>query len=160
MKILFLHGWGSTPGGTKPTFLARHGHRVLNPALPNDDFGEAVWIAQAAFDQHRPDVIVGSSRGGAVAMNIESGDTPLVLLSPAWKSWGSMSRVKANTVILHCENDILIPFADSQELIRNSRLSAFALIEVGVDHRLADPESLAAMLRAISARGDGTACRN
>jgi hypothetical protein len=33
VKILFLHGWQSVPGGVKPTFLARHGHRhtVVNP---------------------------------------------------------------------------------------------------------------------------------
>ena len=30
MKILFLHGWQSVPGGVKPTFLARHGHEVIN----------------------------------------------------------------------------------------------------------------------------------
>ncbi len=33
------------------------------------------FIAQAEFDQHRPQVIVGSSRGGTGAMNINSGDT-------------------------------------------------------------------------------------
>ena len=55
-------------------------HEVLNPALPDGDFDEAVRIAQAEFDRHRPDVVVGSSRGGAVAMNIDSQDTPLVLL--------------------------------------------------------------------------------
>ena len=73
MKILFLHGWQSTPGGVKPTYLKDHGHEVLNPALPDDDFDAAVRIAQAEFDQHRPDVVVGSSRGGAVAMNINAG---------------------------------------------------------------------------------------
>jgi hypothetical protein len=26
MKILFLHGWQSVPGGVKPTYLAQHGH--------------------------------------------------------------------------------------------------------------------------------------
>ncbi|RMD62660.1 alpha/beta hydrolase, partial [Candidatus Parcubacteria bacterium] len=31
MKILFLHGWQSAPGGVKPTYLALHGHTVLNP---------------------------------------------------------------------------------------------------------------------------------
>lgn len=56
MKILFLHGWTSVPGGRKPTFLTNAGHTVLNPL-------------------HHPDVVVGSSRGGAVAMNIESGDS-------------------------------------------------------------------------------------
>ena len=83
MTILFLHGWTSTPGGVKPTFLASHGHTVLNPKLPDEDIGEAVKIAQAEYDQHHPDVIVGSSRGGAVGMNIECGATPLVLLCPA-----------------------------------------------------------------------------
>ena len=46
MKVLFLHGWHSTPGGVKPTYLKSHGHEVLNPALSNDDFDEAVKIAQ------------------------------------------------------------------------------------------------------------------
>ncbi len=82
MKILFLHGWQSTPGGVKPTYLKEQGHEVLNPALPDDDFDAAVRIAQAEFDRHRPDVVVGSSRGGAVAMNIDSGSTPLVLAVP------------------------------------------------------------------------------
>ena len=80
VKVLFLHGWNSTPGGVKPTFLAQHGHEVLNPALPDDDFAAAVRIAQAEFDRDHPDVVVGSSRGGAVAMNIDAGDTPLVLM--------------------------------------------------------------------------------
>jgi hypothetical protein len=82
MKILFLHGWQSTPGGIKPTYLIDHGHVVLNPGLPDDDFDAAVHIAQAEFDSHHPDVVVGSSRGAAVAMNINSGGTPLVLLCP------------------------------------------------------------------------------
>ena len=32
MKILFLHGWHSVPGGVKPTYLKDHGHEVINPA--------------------------------------------------------------------------------------------------------------------------------
>ncbi len=80
MTILFLHGLNSTPGGIKPTYLKDHGHTVFNPALPDDDFDEAVRIAQGEFDRGKPDVVVGSSRGGAVAMNIDSGSTPLVLL--------------------------------------------------------------------------------
>ena len=80
MKILYLHGLNSTPGGIKPTYLLSHGHTVLNPALPDDDFDAAVRIAQVEFERNHPDVVVGSSRGGAVAMNINSGSTPLVLL--------------------------------------------------------------------------------
>jgi hypothetical protein len=46
----------------------------------------------------------------------------------------------------------VIAFAHSEELVRNSGLPTSALIEVGNDHRLADPEPLAAMLRALEGR--------
>lgn len=148
MRILFLHGWQSTPGGRKPTYLKSQGHEVLNPALPDDDFDASIRIAQAAYDYGRPDVVIGSSRGGAVAMNIESPNAPLVLLCPAWRNWGTATKVKPNTTILHCRVDEVVPFADSEELVRNSELPAESLIEVGTEHRLADDESLEAMVRA------------
>jgi hypothetical protein len=147
MKVLFLHGWQSVPGGVKPTFLARHGHEVINPKLPDEDFSEAVWIAQAEFERHRPEVVVGSSRGGAVAMNINSGAARLVLLCPAWRKWGTARAVKPGTVILHSRADDVVPFADSEELVRNSGPPS-ALVEVGQDHRLADPGPLRKMLEA------------
>ncbi len=154
MKILFLHGWQSTPGGRKPTYLSDHGHIVLNPALPDDDFDAAVAIAQAEYDEHQPDVVVGSSRGGAVAMNIENGDTPLVLLCPAWKRWGTATTVKPNTIILHSEQDDVIPLADSQELLRNSGLSDFNLVFV----RLTDFESIGTMLATVEEVGIKAGC--
>jgi len=148
MTILFLHGWTSVPGGVKPTFLAQHGNTVLNPKLPDEDFAEALRIAQAEFNAHRPAVVVGSSRGGAVAMNIRTANARLVLLCPAWKRWGTATTLKPGAVILHSRADEVIPFAESEELIKNSGLPPSALIEVGSDHRLADPESLRQMLRA------------
>jgi len=37
VKILFLHGWQSVPGGVKPTYLKKdHGHEVINPKLPDE----------------------------------------------------------------------------------------------------------------------------
>ena len=42
-----------------------------------------------------------------------------------------------------------MPFADGQELLRNSGLPESALIVVGTDHRLADLESLAKMLQVV-----------
>ena len=148
MLILFLHGWQSVPGGVTPTFLPRHGHEVINPALSDADFEAGVRIAQAEYDRHRPGVVVGSSRGGAVAMNLDSEDTPLVLLCPAWKKYGTAKTVKPGTTILHSRADDVVPFADSEELVRSSGLPATALVEVGSDHRLADPEPLEAMLQA------------
>jgi hypothetical protein len=155
MKILFLHGWHSVPGGVKPTYLKDHGHTVINPALDDDDFEAAVRSAQEAFDKHQPKVVVGSSRGGAVAMNIQSHRTPLVLLCPAWKNWGNAMTLKANSVILHSRHDDVIPYADSEELVASSRLPPETLIEVGNDHRLADPEPLSVLLWACNLLAEG-----
>jgi alpha-beta hydrolase superfamily lysophospholipase len=155
MRILFLHGWHSIPGGVKPTYLKDHGHTVINPALPDEDFAEAVRIAQIEFDQHQPDVVVGSSKGGAVAMNLDAEDTPLVLLCPAWRKYGTARTVKENTTILHSRTDDVVPFADSEELVRTSGLPAAGLVEVGTDHRLADSEPLAAMLKACEGAKKG-----
>ncbi len=81
-------------------------------------------------------------------MNIDSGDANLVLLCPAWKKYGTAKTVKPDTVILHSRADDVVPFTDSEELARNSGAT---LIEVGSDHRLADPEPLASMSRACTA---------
>ena len=149
MKILYLHGWNSVVGGVKPTYLRSHGHEVIEPALDHEDFQAALGTAQAAFDHHLPDVVAGSSRGGAVAMNLKSGAARLVLLCPAWKKWGQAKTVKPETVIIHSRADDVVPFADSLELISMSRLPEPALIAVGQDHRLATPEPLAALLAAV-----------
>ena len=148
MKILFLHGWHSGPGGAQPTFLAQHGYEVIQPKLPDEDFDEAVRIAQVEFDRHQPKIVVGLSRGGAVAMNIQSGSAKIVLLCPGWKRWGTAQTVKSGTVILHSRADDVVPFAASEELVRNSGLPASALIEVGNDHPLFGPEPLKRMLEA------------
>jgi hypothetical protein len=51
VKILFLHGWNSTMGGVKPTYLAELGHEVLNPTLPDDDFDEAIRIDEQEWGE-------------------------------------------------------------------------------------------------------------
>ncbi len=152
MRILFLHGWHSVPGGVKPGFLAARGHEVDNPALDDDDFERALAQAEAAFARRRPDVIVGSSRGGALAMNLRSADVRLVLLCPAWRRWGTAATVKPGTLVLHSRADDVIPFDDSVTLVEASGLPRTALIEIGEDHRLATPAPLAVMLAACEGR--------
>ena len=152
MLILFLHGWQSTPGGIKPTYLKEHGHEVLNPALPDDGFDAAVRVAQAEFDRRRPDVVVGSSRGGAVAMNMDTGDVPLVLLCPAWKRWGAATTVKPAVTILHSAKDETVPIEDSGELLRRSGLPEQRLVVVGAEHRMADEQALVALLKSVEGR--------
>lgn len=148
MKILFLHGWHSTPGGRKPTYLAEFGYEVKNPALCPDDYDKALETAQSAFRATKPDVVIGSSRGGALAMNIDSGDTPLVLMCPAWKHWGKTQKLEKEAIIIHSPADDVVPFEDSLELVARSGLKDDRLWRIGADHRLADTDALSAMIRA------------
>jgi uncharacterized protein len=148
MKILFLTGWHAAPGGIKPTFLREHGHEVIEPVLDDEDFSVAIRTAQHAYDVGQPDAVVGLSRGGAVAMNIDIGETPLVLMCPGWKRWGNATTVGKNTIILHSPADDVVPFMFSEELVNKSGRQPEALIDVGNDHWLSDPEPLQAMLEA------------
>ena len=125
-----------------------------NPALPDDDFNSAVAIAQQEFDRHQPDVVVGASRGGALAMNIRSGTAPLVLLCPAWKRWGKATRAKGRSWILHSRGDDVVAYADSELLVKASGLGQGQMIETGEDHRLADKPSLEAMWQACQRSQD------
>ena len=83
MRVLFLHGLESKPGGTKARYLQEAGYEVLNPALPKTSFEDSISIAQDVIDDMKPDVVVGSSRGGAVAMSVSTRGAPVVLREPA-----------------------------------------------------------------------------
>ena len=85
-------------------------------------------------------------------MNLKSGSARLVLLCPAWKKWGAVKTTKPGTIILHSRGDDVVPFEDSVDLLSESGLPESALIEVGQDHRLADPEPLEALLLAVEGR--------
>jgi hypothetical protein len=147
-QVLFLHGWSSN-GARKTAFLRFLGYGVMTPNLSDWWFRRAIAQAQAAYDWLRPDAIVGSSRGGAVAMNMNSGETPLVLLAPAWKRWGKATSVKkpCGSIIVHSRYDDIVPFEDSVQLCLNS--PGLSIIPGGEDHRLNDPQASKALARAL-----------
>lgn len=147
-KILFLHGLESKPGGTKAKHLERVGHNVLNPALPKYSFEESVAIAQGVVDRELPDVIVGSSRGGAVAMCLDPNGAKTVLIAPAWSHYmqTEVTDCRSDTMILHCESDDTVVFSDSQQL---SDKYGATLIKVGQCHRMNDADALEALEEAV-----------
>ncbi len=51
MKILFLHGLESKPGGSKPKALAAAGHEVIEPQLSRDDWQGSVDAAKDAYEE-------------------------------------------------------------------------------------------------------------
>jgi pimeloyl-ACP methyl ester carboxylesterase len=155
LKILFLNGYGSQPGGVNPAILGVHGYTVVEPDLPDNNFARSVTTAQRVFSRHQPDVVVGWSRGGAVAMSIDSKSAPLILIAPAWTNWGTMATVKPEVGILHSPHDELISIEDSRELLRNSSLPEDQLVAVGEDHRMSDQNTFVALLEMVESFGRG-----
>jgi hypothetical protein len=134
-KVLFLHGWCSD-GSTKTLSLIVWGYDVCKPQLSNWSFKSAVESAEEAYEAFQPDLIIGASRGGAVAMNMKSGDTPMILMSPAWKMFGDAQSInKPNTIIIHSKLDTMVGYGDSVSLLENS-VPGVRLMTAGEDHRL------------------------
>ena len=143
MKILFLHGLESKPGGSKVQYLEGLGHDVLNPYLPKEDFEESVRIGQEYIDQESPDLVVGSSRGGAVAMSLDTKGARVILIAPAWKRFDVQPGLATDTTILHCTSDKIVHYEDSEDLGHKN------LIPCGEDHRMSDIDALEALGKAV-----------
>src|SRR5262245_24306718 len=117
-RVLYLHGSGGGPFGRRLSWLEAHGHPVVaRPSLPYPQhrrwswgwfaaffdrrwFGQAVEAAQQAYDRARPDVVVGVSVGGAVAMKLRTGGTPQLLLPPGCRA-GAAFRCGAGCRVKH-----------------------------------------------------------
>ena len=148
MKVLFLQGRNPEAARAQTALLSRNGHEVIAPHLTYQGFDRDLKIAQAEFDRIRPDLIVGSARGGALAMNLSSGETRLVLVCPKWRKWGTSTTVKQGTTILHSDRDYEVRIKESEELVQRSGLNPAALIKVGDGHDMDDPKALSWLLEA------------
>ncbi|MDQ5858107.1 MAG: alpha/beta fold hydrolase [Acidobacteriota bacterium] len=93
-KILYLHGFASSPAGRKvgalTELLAPHGLEIVAPDLNVPSFRELDFQAIARLslreaEAHAPVVIVGSSLGAIAALEASrlGASAPLVLIAPA-----------------------------------------------------------------------------
>lgn len=153
-RVLFLHGLESGPAGTKATWL-RGRYGAACPKLDTTTFPAAVASGRAALAEARPDVIVGSSFGGAVAVALLQEGAwagPTVLIAPAAGRVGLPDALPAGArvVILHGDADDVVPIADSRRLAANPGVDLREI--AGGDHRLnriLDDGTLAAVLTEL-----------
>lgn len=139
MRILFLHGRESGPSGTKARWLAAR-YDSLTPVLDTSSLETALPGAERALAEFGPDVVVGSSFGGGVALALAArglwpGGT--VLLAPAWRLLGLSLPLPLGepAVVLHGRLDEVVPLADSRALVAG-RGPGVILVETGDEHRL------------------------
>ena len=95
----------------------------------------------------KPDVIVGSSRGGAIACALEA-IVPKILIAPAYNKFHVKNPVvDETTIILHCADDDLVSYEDSCIL---EEAFGCNLIACGEDHRMSDHDALNELLYALT----------
>ena len=146
MRIVYLHGRMSSPNSQKCKVLRENGHEVFAPKLKSTDWAQSVAAAREIIEKVQPDLVIGSSRGSAVAMATNT-TVPMVLICPAWGKYAPWSMCRGNSVILHAKKDRIVKFSDSQLL---SEASGAKLIEIGKDHRMNDEKAIQTLLSVIS----------
>jgi hypothetical protein len=147
--ILYLDGLGWNPIGVKPTFLRSLGYVVECPQLSDFLFTKACIEAQQAVDAIHPSIIVGYSRGGALAVLVQAAGIPRVLVAPAVGLLGAEDRLQQRCLVLHSSGDDAIPLTDVREFIERSQLPADTLRVCGADHTMIDPAALDALQQAV-----------
>jgi pimeloyl-ACP methyl ester carboxylesterase len=133
--------------------------RYVRPLLTRRMFRRSVEVQRALLAANQVDVVVGSSFGGAVSLELlRSGawKGPTVLLCPAhrlvagraWLAAPSLPADASRVVVVHGRQDETVPLDHSRSLVKGT---AAKLIEVDDGHRLAataTPENFAKWIRS------------
>lgn len=148
MRVQFIHGLESSPRSSKAQVLGEH-FEAHTPAMDTSDFEGCIVLQAREIRSFEPDVVVGSSFGGAVALALLQRGLwcgPTLLLAQAGQRLGLAAElpVAVRIWIVHGSRDDVIDPADSRALAGAGSGELVRLIEVDDDHPL----------RASVARGD------
>lgn len=140
--------------------------RALASAALRRSYEACLHIQREALSEGRPDVLVGSSWGGAIAIDLLREGTwggPTVLLAPAWARVQAWTGVPSSpglhpgdgdgVVLFHDPSDEVVPLQDSVRLAAGTRVDA-RFVQAG-GHRLMgllESGELAATLRELVGR--------
>lgn len=152
MKMAFLHGLDSSPGGTKAVLLKERYPDIIIPELP-PDVEERLKIVEKVFSE--PLLLIGSSLGGLTALlySMRHPDMvkAMVLLAPAVGTFDDRILTAKQrkgldsvyvpagirTTIIAGIHDEVIPLAAIREMVaRSPEPENIAFHEVDDDHNL------------------------
>lgn len=140
VRVQFIHGLESSPHGAKAHLFATN-FTASTPAMNTKDFPSCVAVHEAEIAAFKPDVLIGSSFGGAVALELlhrGAWTGPTLLLAQAAFRIGSHTSLPEGRVvwIVHGTNDEVVDIDDSRQLARTGTSKLVRLIEVDDDHSL------------------------
>ena len=161
IRVQFIHGLEGSPSGAKARLLARH-FAAVTPAMDTSDFEGCIarHAALLAVDGG-PDVLAGSSFGGAVAVALlQRGhwSGPTLLLAQAALLLDLPAELPPGVPVwlVHGRRDEVVPPEHSRRLAAAGDPAWVRLIEVDDDHSLhasTENGSLAGWVRALAGRG-------
>lgn len=154
LRVQFVHGLESGPGAAKAMYLDKR-FDTITKQMDASDFEGSVLVQAEEIAAQEPDVLVGSSFGGAVVLALLQRGLflgPSLLLAPAWRKFGVEGRIPPGlrVLVVHGTRDEVVPIEDSRALARTGNGKSVALVEVDDEHRLAsllEGDELAMMVR-------------
>ena len=141
IRVHFIHGLEGSPSGAKARLLARH-FATVTPAMDTSDFeGCVAQHAALLAEGDGPDVVAGSSFGGAVAVALlQRGhwSGPTLLLAQAALLYDLPPELPAGVPvwIAHGSGDDVVPPEHSRRLAATGDPALVRLVEVDDDHSL------------------------
>jgi len=138
--VQFAHGVEGSPQGAKAKALDAH-FEACTPAMTTRDFPSCVALHAESIAAFRPDVLVGSSFGGAVVGELLRAGRwrgATLLLAPALGRLGPGFHLPdgVRVVIVHARRDDVVPIDGSRSIVRDAKPSLVTLHEVDDDHAL------------------------
>jgi len=140
LRIQFIHGLEGSPQGNKARLLAEH-FDTQTPAMDTSDFDACVVRQAEVLESFRPDVLVGSSFGAAIAVALLAQGRwagPTLLLAQAALRYDAQARLPEDVTVwlVHGLQDDLIDPEDSRRLARTGTPGRVRMIAVEDDHAL------------------------
>jgi alpha/beta superfamily hydrolase len=139
LRVQFVHGLEGSPQGAKARLFAEH-FTALTPAMDTRDFEGCVALHAATIASFKPDVLVGSSFGGAVAVVLLQRGVwrgPTLLLAQAARHYGLAAVLPEGVPVwlVHGRGDDVVEIEESRALARFGT-DLVRLMEVDDDHSL------------------------
>jgi predicted esterase len=154
LRVQFVHGLESSPQGEKARLFAQH-FDALTPAMDTSDFEACVGLQAGTLARFQPEVLVGSSFGGAVVVALLQRKLwrgPTVLLAQASLHYDPEVRLPPGVpvTLVHGLQDEIVPFEHSRRLAASAPEST-TVLEFEDDHRLSYLQSSGKLIEIVRA---------
>ncbi len=154
-KVLFIHGRGSSSKTKKVVHLTKFFNvRCLD--METKDINHDLQLQEKELFDFKPDVLIGSSYGGAIAVMLlqqKKWTGPTILLAQAFTKYKPNDIWLPENVpitLIHGVKDDICEIEGSRELAKSGTPNLVKLIEVDDEHRLEGTIDTGVLVNAVN----------